>query len=310
MKKIILSLIAVTISAVMMSAQDMSQATETAKNANEALTNKDYATALAGFKQALTEAQACGDEGQELVATCKSVIPTIVLNIAKGEIKEAKYDEGIATLAEAIKAATEYSAEDVADEAKTLVSQAKKAKASALYKAKDFAGAITAFKEVLAENETDGTSALQLAMALNQTGDKDGAIAAFEQAAANGQEANANKQLSNIYLKDAQALLKENKLKDAIEACEKSASYVENANAYKLAANAASKLKDNKAAVGYYEKYLNLSPDAKDANAITFTLGALYQQLGDKAKAKEFYTKVQGDATYGAQAKQQLDALK
>lgn len=310
MKKVILSLIAVALSAGIMSAQDMSQATETAKNANEALTNKDYATALAGFKQALTEAQACGDEGAELVATCKGVIPTLVLNIAKGEIKDAKYDEGLATLAEAVKVATEYEAADVVEDAKTLISQAKKAKAGALYKAKDFAGAIAAFKEVLAESPEDGTSALQLAMALNQTGDKDGAIAAFEQAAANGQEANAVKQLSNIYLKDAQALLKEKKFKETIAACEKSAGYVENANAYKLAASAASQLKDNKAAVGFYEKYLGVSPDAKDANAINFTLGALYQQLGDKAKAKEYYTKVQGDAQYGAQAKQQLDALK
>lgn len=310
MKKVFLSLIAVAFSAVMISAQDMSQATETAQTANEALSSKDYATALAGFKKALTEAEACGEEGAELVATCKSVIPSIVLNIAKGEIKDAKYDEGLATLAEAIKVATDYAAEDVIEDAKTLIPQAKKAKAAALYKAKDFAGAIAAFKEVLAENPADGTSALQLAMALNQTGDKDGAIAAFEQAAANGQEANAVKQLSNIYLKDAQALLKEKKFKDAIAACEKSAEYVENANAYKLAASAATNLKDNKSAAGYYEKYLAISPDAKDANAINFTLGALYQQLGDKAKAKEFYTKVQGDATYGAQAKQQLDALK
>lgn len=310
MKKVFLSLIAVATSAVMVSAQDMGKATETAKNANEALSSKDYATALAGFKSALTEAQACGEEGEELVATCKGVIPSIVLNIAKGEIKDAKYDEGLATLAEAVKVAAEYADADVAEDAKTLISQAKKAKAGALYKAKDFAGAVAAFKEVLAENPKDGTSALQLAMALNQTGDKAGAIAAFEQAAENGQETNAMKQLSNIFLKDAQALLKEKKFKEAIAACEKSAGYVESANAYKLAASAASQLKDNKAAVGFYEKYLGVSPDAKDANAINFTLGALYQQLGDKAKAKEYYTKVQADATYGAQAKQQLDALK
>lgn len=310
MKKIILTLFAAALSIGMMSAQDMSQATETAKNANEALVNKDYATALTGFKEALTQASACGEDGAELVATCKDIIPTIVLNIAKNEIKEAKYDAGLATLAEAIKVAGEYGKDDVADEASTLVGQAKKAKANALAKAKDYTGAIAAYKEVLASDPTDGVSALQLAVALNATGDKDGAIAAFEQAAENGQQANAVKQLANIYLKDAQALLKEKKYKEAAAACEKSNSYVESANAYKLAASAATQLKDNKAAVAAYEKYLELSPDAKDANGIQFTVAALYQQLGNKEKAKEFYTKVAGDAQYGAQAKQQLDALK
>ena len=270
MKKVILSLIALALTAGVVSAQDLEKATETAQSASEALDNKDYATALTGFKEALVEAQACGEEGAELIATCKGVIPAIVLNIAKGEIRDAKYDEGIATLAEAIKVAVEYEAIDVEEEAKTLVSQAKKAKAGALYKAKDFAGAIAAFKDVLAENPEDGISALQLAMALNQTGDKEGAIAA----------------------------------------CEKSNEYVESANAYKLAASAASQLKDNKSAIEFYEKYLGISPEAKDAAAINFTLGALYQQLGNKEKAKEFYTKVENDATYGAQAKQQLNVLK
>ena len=41
MKKIILTLAAVVLSAGLISAQDMSQATETAKNANEALVAKD-----------------------------------------------------------------------------------------------------------------------------------------------------------------------------------------------------------------------------------------------------------------------------
>ena len=310
MKKLVLTLAAVILSAGLMSAQDMAQATETAQNANEALVAKDYAKALAGFKEALTLAEACGEEGAELVGTCKGVIPSIVLSIAKNEIKEAKYDEGLATLADAIKAATDYASDDVLEQANTLIPQVKKQKATALYNAKDYAAAVEAFKAVLEDDATDGASALRLAMALNNTGDKDGAIAAFEQAAANGQEANANKQLANIYLKDGQALLKENKFKEAIAACEKSNEYVESANAYKLAASAATKIKDNAKAIGFYEKYLEVSPDAKDANAISFTVAALYQQANNKAKAIEFYEKVAGDAQYGAQAKQQLEALK
>ncbi|MBR5072087.1 MAG: tetratricopeptide repeat protein [Bacteroidales bacterium] len=310
MKKIILTLAAVILSAGLISAQDMAQATETAQNANESLVAKDYAKALEGFKEALTLAQACGEEGEELANTCKSVIPSIVLSIAKNEIKEAKYDEGIAQLEEAIKAAEEFGNDDVIGEAATLIPQVKKQKAVALYNDKDYAAAAEAFKEVLAADPEDGASALRLAMALTNTGDKEGSIEAFKQAAANGQEANANKQLANIFLKDAQQLLKDKKYKEAIAACEESNAYVESANAYKLAASAASQLKDNAKAIGFYEKYLAVSPDAKDANGIITTLAVLYQQSGNKAKAIEYYTKVQNDPQYGATAKQQLEALK
>lgn len=310
MKKIILTLTAVILSAGLVSAQDMAQATETAQSANEALVAKDYAKALAGFKEALTLAQACGEEGEDLVGTCKSVIPSIVLSIAKNEIKETKYDEGIAQLEEAIKCAEEYGNDDVIAEAAELIPQVKKQKALSLYNAKDYAAAAEAYKAILEADPEDGASALRLAVALTNTGDKDGSIAAFKQAAENGQAATANKQLANIYLKDAQALLKEKKFKEAIAACEESNTFNESANAYKLAASAASQLKDNAKAIGFYEKYLEIDPSAKDANGIITTLAVLYQQGGNKAKAIEYYTKVQNDPQYGATAKQQLEALK
>ena len=268
MKKIILTLAIVALSTAFASAQDMSVATETAKGANEALVAKDYAAALAGFKEALTQAEACGEDGAELVETCKGVIPSIILSIAKGEIKDAEYDKGLATLAEAIEAATKYGADDVLEDANVLIPQVKKQKANSLFSAKDFAAAAEAFKELVEADPTDGVSALRLGMALNSTGDKDGAVAALEAAAANGQEANAKKQLSNIFLKDGQALLKEKKFKEALEALMKSNGYVESANAYKLAVNCASNLKDYKAAVEYSQKYLDLSPNAQDAEQV------------------------------------------
>ena len=310
MKKIILTLAAVILSAGLVSAQDMAKATETAQNANEALVAKDYAKALEGFKEALTLAQACGEEGEELVGTCKSVIPSIVLTIAKNAIKDAKYDEGIAQLDEAIKVAEEYENDDVIGEAATLIPQVKKQKALALYNDKDFAAAAEAYKDILAADPEDGASALRLALALTNLDDKDGAIAAFKQAAEHGQAANANKQLANIYLKDAQQLLKDKKYKEAMAACEESNTFSESANAYKLLASAAAQLKDNSKAISSYEKYLDLSPNASDAAGINTTIAVLYQQAGNKAKAIEYYTKVQNDPQYGATAKQQLEALK
>ena len=52
-----------------------------------------------------------------------------------------------------------------------------------------------------------------------------------------------------------------------------------------------------------------IASGAKNANAIIFTVGALYQGAGNKAKAIENYKKVLSDPQFGANAKQMIDAL-
>ena len=115
MKKILLTLAAVVLSFGMLSAQDMSQATETAKMANESLVAGNKALALSGFQEALAQAVACGEEGAELVATCKGVIPGIMLSIAKDLIKEDKFDEALTQLDAVVAKAKEYGADETAE---------------------------------------------------------------------------------------------------------------------------------------------------------------------------------------------------
>ena len=140
-----------------------------------------------------------------------------------------------------------------------------------------------------------------------QAGDNDTAIEALKVAAANGKADQANKLLSNVFLKKGQALLKENKAADAIAAFEEANSYVENANAYKLIASANTKLGKSKAAIEAYKKYLEVDPNVKDA-AEMFTIAATAQKAGDKATATEYYKKLSG-TKYAEQAKAQLTAL-
>ena len=142
-----------------------------------------------------------------------------------------------------------------------------------------------------------------------QAGDNDAAVAAFEAAAANGKEDQANKLLSNLFLKEGMTLVKAGKSADAIEALEKSNGYVESANAYKLIASANTKLGKSAKAIEAYKKYLEISPDAKDAADVMFTIAATAQKAGDKATAIEYYKKLSGNAKYAAQASQQLGAL-
>ena len=113
-----------------------------------------------------------------------------------------------------------------------------------------------------------------------------------------------------LKLKDfATAALKGQKFADAVKAAEKANSYVENATAYLIAGQSSQKLSKNADAIKYFEKYLEMKPDAKNAPAITFTVAALYQGAKNNAKALEYYKKVQDDPKFGAQAKQMIASL-
>lgn len=310
MRKIAFTLAAIVLSAGVAFAQDMTQATETAKLANEALMTGDNETALTGFQQALQMASACGEEGAELVNTCKGVIPQIIINVAKDFIKAENFDGAVAKLEEAVKVAAEYGIADKVEAATELIPQVFTQKGASLLKAKDFAGAVAAFSSAFEKDPENGNIALRLGQAFAGAGKLDEAVEAFKKAGTLGQEENANKQLGNIFLKKAAAALKTKDFAGAVAAASEATSYSDNPQAYLVAGQASQKLNKAADAIGYFEKYLELAPTAKNAGAINFTVAALYQQAGNKAKAVEYFTKAASDPQFGAQAKQQLDALK
>lgn len=309
MKKIIATLATLTVALGAAFAQDLAAVTEV-YNAGAAAVSTDKAAALKSFEEALKLAEALGEEGQEVVTNCKNIIPNLKLSMAKDLVKESKFDEAVAALADVEKVAEAYEAFDVQDEAKTLIPQVKLSKANGLYKAKEFDAAVAAFQEILDADPTNGNAAFYKGAALVGAGKNAEAIAAFEVAAANGQEANANKQIGNIYLKDAAAALKAKKYADAVTAAAKVNDYTENAQAWQIAGQASQAAGKNSDAIKYFEKYLAAAPTASNAGAIAYTVGALYQQAKNNAKAKEFYTKAASDPKYGAEAKKMLDALK
>jgi tetratricopeptide (TPR) repeat protein len=307
MKRFFVALAALGLAAAVATAQDFKKAVETF-NAGATTLETNKTEALAQFRAAMAEAALCeGEEAAELVAKCKEIIPGTLMSIAKEQINEANYDSALATLAEVKTVAAEYEATEVAAEAAELIPNVYLRKGSTLLKAKDFAGAAGALKELTAIDPENGQAQLLLGQALLQSGDMEGAVAALTKANELG-EAQAPKLLSTTYLKKGQALLKAGKTADAIESLEKSNSYVESANAYMLIASAQTKAGKSAQAIESYKKYLELSPNAKNAADIMFTIAATAQKSGDKATAKEYYQKLAG-TKYAAQAEAQLKAL-
>ena len=243
------------------------------------------------------------------MTNCKNAIPGVALEIAKDLIKDKKYEEAETKLAEVEKIATEYENAEVAERAKELVPQMWMQKGVDALKLKDFATAADGFAKSYAIDTTAGRTALLLGQALCAQGKTEEAIEAFQHAAWNGEEAEAKEQMSNIYVRQANAALKGQKFADAVKAADKANSYSENATAYLIAGQSSQKLSKNADAIKYFEKYLEMKPDAKNAPAITFTVAALYQGAKNNAKALEFYKKVQDDPKFGDQAKQMITSL-
>ncbi len=309
MKRLLVVFIALGFAA-LASAQDFNAAIDVFNAGATALEGGNKVEALAQFRSALTQFEACeGDEAAEMIDKCKDIIPNTLLSIAKEQINEADYDKAIASLAEVQSVAKDYGKDEIVADAAALVPNVYLRKGSTLLKDKDFAGAVAAFKEVVALTPEDGQAFLLLGQAQMQNNDLAAATEALEKAAEFGKADQAKKLLSTAYLKEGQSFLKEKKFADAIAALEKSNSYLESANAYKLMASAQTQAGKSKDAIASYKKYLEVSPNAKDAADIMFTIAATAQKAGDKATAKEYYNKLTGDAKYGAQAAAQLKAL-
>ena len=309
MKKIFLLFTAAVLSAGMVFAQDINQATENYNNGAMELQMGNNEAAIGYFQTALEMAEALGEEGAEVAANCRNIIPAIFLSSAKEQIKADNFDAAVEQLNKAIEAAGKYETPDVADDANALMPQVYVSKGNSFLTAKNFPEAEAAYRQALELDAANGMAAFRLGQALASQNKIAEAEAAYVQAAANGQEKNANKQLSTMFVKLAQAANKAKKYQEVLDYAAKSNQYLENANAYRFAAGASQQLGKNADCIANYEKYLELSPNAKDAAGVKYTIAALYQQAGNKAKAKEFYQMVANDPQYGAGAQEQLKTL-
>jgi tetratricopeptide (TPR) repeat protein len=290
-------------------AQDLNAVTELYNNGAMELDMGNKEVALDYFQTALTQAETLGEEGATIAENCKMTIPILMISLANDSIEAQNYDAALEWFTKAEEAANLYGDAAKAADAAAKKSQLLMKKASELVKAKDYANAIAVYEQILAADPTNGRAALTMGQAYNALGDTEKAEAAFAIASANGQEKQANKQLSNMYVKKASAALKAKKNQEAYDFAIKSNEYLENANAYKIAGQCAMVLGKTAEGLPLLEKYVELSPNASDANQMKFNIAATAQKLGDKAKAKAYYEQVLTDPKLGAAAKQQLDAL-
>lgn len=277
MKKIFL-MVAVAMISLTVSAQDLGKATETYNNA-AGLIQADKNAALNGFKEALKQAEACAEdpEGQRnaLIENCKNNIVNFTLSIAKDYLKDKEYDKAYDQLKLALEVATQYEDAEKVSEVNELIPTVYLAKGNQLLRDKDALGAADAYQKALELDPQNGKAALNLGQAQNMAGNVDAAEEAFKTAMNLGEEKAASKQLSKLYQKKANAAYKAGNFQLAYDNSMTSIGFEPSATAYKIAGNASTKMDNKKVAVECFEKYLELSPNAKDAAQIKETINIL-----------------------------------
>ena len=311
MKKIISTLAALALAAGYVGAQDLTEITEMYNSGAEAIAAGDKEGALKSFEQAYELAAALGEEGAEIAENCKNVIPELNLSIAKSLVNDTKYTEAIDRIKTTISVAEKFANADILAEAKDLMPKVVMQNASVLLNAKKYAEAAEAYKEVLSGDPANGLAAFRLGLALTGAGKTEEAKAALQTAAENGQQAQAYKQLANLFLKEAAADLKAKQYAKAVDAAVKVTEYDgKNSLAFQIAGQASQILNKDNDAIKYFEKYLELAQTAKNATQIAFTVGALYQKAKNNAKAVEYFQKAVNDPALGDKAKALINALK
>lgn len=280
---------------------------------NEAATllnepNNDYAGALPKFLECLEKAKAIGEEAVNVVNDCQEVIPKIYWKLAEADAGANEFDSAIENCRRAIETSTEYcNNDDIYAKAEALIPQVFMAKGSALINIKDFAGAVAAFKEVVAVDSTNTKALMRLGQSYFGSGDLDSAIDVFTNVATLGEgtnfEKDALKQVSNCYLKKAVACQKAKDNRGAMENAQRSAQAMDSPNAQKLIGMSALNLKQYDVAVTAFEAYLAQSPNANDKGQIIYQLADACEKRKDRAKACGYYKQILNDPKFGAVAK-------
>ena len=311
MKKFFLSLCVALVATGFAMAQDMASVVESFNAAATALNEKNYESALTQFNTVLEQATALGEEGAEVASNCKESIPKILLQLGKEAAEAKDFDAAVDFFNKATDKALDFANNDaVVAEAQKLVPQMLNAKAGALLNAKDYAAAVEVYKAIVEKDEANGAAWFRMGQALAADDKADEAVEAFTKAAETGQEANAKKQLANIYLKKAVACQKEKDMKGMLENAQLSAQNNDSANAQKLIGTAALSLKQNQVAAEAFEAYLALNPEASDKAQTIYQIGTAYMGAGNNGKACSYFKQIKSDAKWGEAATYYITTLK
>lgn len=268
--------------------------------------------ALTNFQNALTMAEGLGEDAAELKDNCKTGIIAANMAIAKALYKAKDFAGAVEAFNQTKTVAETYGNTEMADEAADLAKNSQiniyNTAGAAAKRSKDYTTAIENFSKVLEMDPANGAAAFQLGDCYYRSKNFADAEKYFLVAKENGQAKNAVPRLANIALMNAKAAMKAKKYQEAYDFANVSLGYEVASNAYETAGDAAKGLNKGTEAVELYEKALE-GAKPKAANQIKYKIATVAQEMGNKAKAIEYYTAIAGDPNFAEFANYQIKEL-
>ena len=288
------------------SAQSLEEATQLYNEGATALNEGNLETALGNFEKAFAMAKNLGDEGAALAENCKGIIPGIYFTMATNLGKEQKNSEAIEMLKVTIEKAKEYEDEMTELDALDLIPQLYYANGNSLLAEEKFAEAIVEYKGAIEYDPENGKAYLNMGIAYSRIDNEAGMVEALEKAIELGEKANAERQLSNYFLKKSNDARAAKKNQESMDYAKKSMDYLDNAQANQLYGLAALQLKKYKEATEGLEAFIAKS-QGKNLNSMYYQIATAYEALGNKDKACGYYKRILDDKQFGEYAKHKVN---
>lgn len=284
-------------------AQDKRKAVETYNQALELMKASEYQQAITQFNNALSQAEALGEEGQDIIERVHNQLPAANFELAKNAYRNFQNDKTISNLDRAIEAfrqaaevSEEYGNEQIAEKAPNIITQLMYNKALVQYQQKEFETAMTTLDEVIERNANYAKAYYQKGIvAKNMDGRSlDEALGFFDQAIEVGNEIGDNQIATRAQNAAAEELvyqgsqaIENSNYSQALEYLNRALDYnSESASAYYRLAEAYNGQQNWQQAAQAAQKGLDLSNGGRTDNAkFYYTLGTAYQGMGQKSDA-------------------------
>jgi tetratricopeptide (TPR) repeat protein len=281
-------------------AQDLNTAIDIFNEGNQALQADNKELAIDKYKQALDIASKLGPEGTEIVAACKTQIPTLYYQLGVQDYRDQNTDKAIEEFQNAIKYGKDYGDSETVQKAEELIPRLYFAKGNDLFKNDSFEEALANFKLSAEIDPSYARAYWGQGLALNRMNKLDEMDEAFMQARtlAETQQDDAlvdriNSTAKRFLQSEGTSKLQAQNWNDAIKYFSASNFYQDdNADTYYYLALANNGLSKWSEAVKAAEKGIALSAgESNDVKAkFYFELGNAHKGAGNNSKACEAYS--------------------
>lgn len=296
-------------------AQDRRSVVKTYNEGIELKQSGEFEQAINTFTQTINNAEALGEEGEDLVERSRNQLVDTYYQKAVSQYKELQKDQNIQNFDNAISAfeeardvAEEYENSQVQQKISQIIPQLYYQKGVFAYKSGSNEVSLETLEEAIELNPNYANAYYQIAIVKKNTEgyDQSEVISAFEEALEVGQKTNnssvvteSNRQLGGIYLSRGHSLVNEQQQTDeGIEAYKQALEYTpEDPQIFFRLAEAYNKQQEWEQARQYAEKGLNLETGGTtDQAKYYFELGNAYQGLGQTEQACNAFS----NAAYGS----------